>query len=154
MKRNKAIWNYLDLIIQVIIVAFVIAGAYVLSEYLEKYIYRYVAFPFIAFASVFSLGLLIGRGIERTREHKPIGAISRKMAKERKQKNLFILSNDGAIYTTRKEVVDEIRSGEIVHIKQFVENEFVIDEFDDIYQIRVEDIVDQKMKNSDLGDKR
>ena len=32
-----------------------------------------------------------------------------------------------------------------MHVKQFVENEFEVDEFDDIYKISMDDIVDTSM---------
>jgi hypothetical protein len=91
--------------------------------------------------------MLFGRGIERTKHHKPIGYFSKKMASERKKQNIFIFSNDGTSYTPHKEIIEDIKSGEIVHVKQFVENEFNMEEFDDIYTIHIDDIVDVEMED-------
>ena len=149
MKKERVFWNYIDLIMQAAIVLLSIVGFYMLAENLEKYIYRYTIFPFIAVVLIFLWGISLGKGIERTRHKKPVGLISKKMYKARKQKNLFIFSTDGETYAPHKEVIEEIKSGEIVHVKQFVENDFEIDEFDDIYTISIDDIVDMKMKDDE-----
>ena len=147
MKKERAFWNYIDLIIQAVFVLLIIVGVYIVAENLEKYVYRYTIFPFVAVILIFLWGISLGKGIERTRHMKPVGLISKKMYKSRKRKNLFIFSNDGETYTPHKEVIEEIKSGEIVHVKQFVENDFPIDEFDDIYTISMDDIVDMNMED-------
>jgi len=153
MKKNRMIWNYLDMFINLIIIFVFISIIYIVAENLEKYIYRYTIFPFVAFVAIFALGMILGRGIERTMNNKPIGYFSKKMANERKKKNIFIFSNDGTTYTPHKEIIEDIKSGEIVHVKQFAENEFNIEEFDDIYTIHIDDIVDDEMKEKEEHNK-
>ena len=149
MKKNKAIWNYIDMIIQTSVIFGIIVIVYVIAENLERYIYRYTIFPFVAFVLIFTLGILLGRGIERTKRNKPIGFLSKKMATLRKKKNVFIFSDNGETYTPNKEIIEDIRSGEIVHIKKIEENEFETEEFSDIYKIDIGDIVDIEMDNKD-----
>lgn len=149
MKKDKAFWNYIDLFIQAFIILTFIVIAYIVTLNLETYFYRYTVFPFVACILVFLWGFKLGKGIERTRHKKPIGFVSKKMSKARKQKNLFIFSDDGETYAPHKEVIEEIKSGEIVHVKQFVENDFEIDNFDDIYTISMDDLVDDNMKDKE-----
>lgn len=149
MKKDRMFWNYVDMIIHIIIIFTIIFIFYIITENLEKYIYRYTIFPFFASLLIFLLGIILGRGIERTRNNKPIGMFSKKAALARKKKNIFIFANDGATYTPHKEIIDDLKSGEIVHIKQFQENDFAMDEFDDIYKIEIDDIIDTKMKNDE-----
>lgn len=149
MKKDKVFWNYVDLFIQALIILVLIVIAYIITLNLEKYFYRYTIFPFVACVLVFAWGFKLGKGIERTRHKKPIGFFSKKMFKARKQKNLFIFSDDGETYAPHKEVIEEIKSGEIVHVKQFVENDFEIDNFDDIYTISMDDLVDDNMRDKE-----
>lgn len=149
MKRSRAIWNYLDMLFTTGFVFLIITVVYFVAENLERYFYRYTIFPFVALILIFFLGLYLGRGIERTRKNKPIGIISRKMARERKKKNMFIFANEGVVYTPNKEIVEEIKSGEIVHVKQLNDNPFDNDEFDEIYKIQIDDLVDNEMKNKE-----
>lgn len=149
MKKSKAIWNYLDMISQTIFIFIIIFIAYEIAENLERYIYRYTIFPFVAFVLIFSLGIILGRGIERTKKNKPVGLISKKMSELKKKKNVFIFLDDGETYTPHKEIIEDIKSGEIVHIKQFQSNEFEYDEFKDIYKIELDDLIDVKMDNKD-----
>lgn len=149
MKKSKIIWNYLDMIVQTIFVFTLIVIAYEVAENLERYIYRYTIFPFVAFILIFTLGIVLGRGIERTKKNKPIGFISKKMASLKKRKNVFIFSDEGETYTPHKEIIEDIKSGEIVHIKQFEENEFETEEFKDIYKIDIEDLIDLNMEEND-----
>ena len=148
MKKSRAIWNYMDMLIQILVIIGIIFVAYIVAENLERYIYRYAMFPFIAFVLIFTLGILLGRGLELTKKNKPIGIISRKMAKVRKKKNYFIFSENGQTYTPHKEIIEDIKSGEIIHVKQFQENDFVIEEFKDVYAIEINDIVDIKMDSN------
>lgn len=145
MKRNKVIWNYIDMLLTTLVVFAIIFVLYMIAESLERYIYRYTIFPFIAFILIFVLGLFLGRAFERTKKKKPIGLISNKMAKLRKQKNVFIFNDDGIPYSPRKEVIEDIKSGEIVHVKQIHHSEFETEEFNEIYNISVDDIIDDKM---------
>ena len=149
MKKSNTIWNYLDMFLQTLFVFLLIFMAYEIAENLERYIYRYTIFPFVAFVLIFSLGIVLGRGVERTKRHKPVGLISKKMSELRKKKNVFIFSDDGETYTPHKEIIEDIKSGEIVHIKQFQNNEFEYDEFTDIYKIELDDLIDIKMDNKD-----
>ena len=149
MKKSRSIWNYLDMIIQTTLIIMLIIVAYIIAENLERYIYRYTIFPFVSFILIFILGVLFGRGIERTKRNKPIGLISKKMAKLRKKKNIFIFSDEGETYTPHKEIIEDIKSGEIVHVKQFQNNDFELDEFEDIYKIQIDDIVDVEMDNKE-----
>lgn len=147
MKKSKSIWNYIDMIIQISAILLTIVIVYTISESLERYIYRYTIFPFIAFVLIFILGILVGRGVERTKKNKPIGILSKKMAKSRKRQNMFIFSEDGETYVPHKEIIEDIKSGEIVHVKQFQTDDF--EEFCDIYKIHIEHIVDDKMDDKD-----
>ena len=147
MKKDRVFWNYVDLLFQTLGILIVIIIAYFITEEMEKYFYRYTIFPFIALILIFVWGISLGRGIEKTRHKKPVGFISKKMYEARKKKSIFIFSNDGETYTPHKEIIDEIRSGEIVHVKQFVENDFNVDDFDDIYKISMDDIVDMNMND-------
>ena len=142
MKKSKIIWNYLDMIIQVLSVFLIIMVLYYIAESLEKYIYRYTIFPFVAFILIFTLGVILGRDIERTKKNKPIGIISKKMSSLKKRKNVFIFSDDGETYTPNKEIIEDIKSGEIIHVKQFQDNEFETEEFEDVYKIKIEDLID------------
>ena len=135
------------MLIAIAIVFAAIFVVYVITENLERYVYRYAFFPFIAVVLIFSLGLFLGRGMERTKKNKPIGIVSNKMAKLRKKKNVFIFSDNGIPYTPRKEIIEEIKSGEIVHVKQIHHSEFETEEFNDIYNIHVDDLVDNTMNN-------
>ena len=150
MKKNRIIWNYIDIVVHTIIIFAIIIVAYHITENLERYIYRYTVFPFIAFTMIFLLGIILGSSFEKTKKRKPVGIISKKMSKLRKKKNLFIFSDNGQTYTPNKEIVEEIKSGEIVHIKKFEENDFEIDQFEDIYKINMDNIVDMNFnKNKD-----
>ena len=62
---------------------------------------------------------------------------------------MFIFANEGVVYTPNKEIVEEIKSGEIVHVKQLNDNPFDNDEFDEIYKIQIDDLVDNEMKNKE-----
>ena len=148
MKKNKAIWNYLDMITQTTIFSGIILIFYLIAEKLEKFIYRYTIYPIIASILIFLLGVIIGKGIEKTKKNKPIGYFSKKMAKRNKKKNTFIFSDEAGTYTSNKEIIEEIKSGEIVHVKQFQNNEFEQDRFDDVYKIDIGDIVDNNMNES------
>ena len=152
MKKSKIIWNYLDMIIQVLSVFLIIIVLYYIAESLEKYIYRYTIFPFVAFILIFTLGVILGRDIERTKKNKPIGIISKKMSSLKKRKNVFIFSDDGETYTPNKEIIEDIKSGEIIHVKQFQDNEFETEEFEDVYKIKIEDLIDTKMDKKNDGE--
>ena len=152
MKKSKIIWNYLDMIIQVLSVFLIIIVLYYIAESLEKYIYRYTIFPFVAFILIFTLGVILGRDIERTKKNKPIGIISKKMSSLKKRKNVFIFSDDGEPYTPNKEIIEDIKSGEIIHVKQFQDNEFETEEFEDVYKIKIEDLIDTKMDKKNDGE--
>ena len=152
MKKNKLIWNYLDMFITIFIMLAIILICYFVAENLEKYIYRYTIFPFIAMVLIFTLGVFLGRSIERTRKNKPIGLISKKMSELRKRKNVFIFSDNGQTYIPRKEIIEDIKSGEIVHIKQFNQNDFEIEEFEDMYNINMEELVDSEMRKQNEDD--
>lgn len=145
MKKSKSIWNYLDMLSQILLISIIIIGFYYIAESLERYIYRYTIFPFIALILIFVLGALVGRGVERTKHNKPIGIISKKMQRARKRKNMFIFSDDGETYVPHKEIIEEIKSGEIVHVKQFQDSNIDIEEFNEIYKIQMDNIVDDKM---------
>ena len=149
MKKSRSFWNYIDLLLQAGIILAVIAGVYYLAEYLERYIYRYTVFPLVAFVFIFILGILLGRGVERTKKNKPIGLISKAMAESRKKKNRFIFSDAPNSYSPHKEIIEEIKSGDIVHVKHFEDSEFNIDEFYDLYKVQIENIVDDKMGEND-----
>lgn len=146
MKKSKSIWNYIDLISQIILIGIIIIGVYYITESMERYFYRYTVFPFIAVILIFLLGILVGRGAEKTKHNKPIGLISKKMYQIRKKQNIFVFSDEGETYVSDKEIVEEIRSGEIVHIKQFQNSSVSKDDFDEIYKIRIDDVVDKKME--------
>lgn len=152
MKKNKLIWNYMDMFITTFIILAIILVAYFVAENLERYIYRYTIFPFIAVILIFTLGIFLGRSLERTRKNKPVGLISKKMSEIRKKKNIFIFSDNGQTYIPRKEIIEDIKSGEIVHIKQFNQNEFEIEEFEDMYSINMEELVDRQMKKQNESD--
>ena len=144
------------MLLTTILIFGIIFIVYLIAEHLEKYIYRYTLFPFIAVILIFSLGLFLGRAIERTKKNKPIGLFSNKMAEIRKKKNVFIFSDSGIPYTPRKEIIEEIKSGEIVHVKQIHHSEFETEEFNDVYNIHIDDIVDSEMdikENSSEDDK-
>ena len=149
MKRSRAIWNYFDMLFTTGFVFVVITAVYFVAEYLEKYFYRYTIFPLVAFVLIFFLGLYLGRGIERTRKNKPIGIISRKMAKERKKKNMFIFANEGVIYTPHKEIIEEIKSGDIVHVKKINEDPFDNDDYDELFKIEIDELVDNEIENKE-----
>lgn len=149
MKKSKSIWNYLDMLFTTGFVFFIITVVYFVAEHLEKYFYRYTIFPFVALILIFFLGLYLGRGIERTRKNKPIGIISRKMAKERKKKNMFIFANEGVVYAPHKEIIEEIRNGDIVHVKKFNDNPFENEAYNDLYEIEMSDLVDKEMENKE-----
>lgn len=153
MKKNKAIWNYLDMSTQVTTIFFVIIILNLIAEKLERFIFRYTIFPLIASILIFIAGILIGRGVERTKKNKPIGYFSKKMAKKNKKNNSFIFSDEAGTYTPNKEIIEEIKSGEIVHVKQFQNNEFECESFDDIYKINIDDIVDDSMEGNGEGKK-
>ena len=145
MKKSKIIWNYIDMFITVIAVFFVIFVVYIITEGLERYVYRYAVFPFVAVILIFSLGIFLGNAIEKTKKNKPIGVFSAKMAQIRKKKNVFIFSDNGVPYTPRKEIIEEIKSGEIVHVKQIHHSDFATEEFNDVYSIHMDDLVDDGM---------
>jgi hypothetical protein len=145
MKKNKVIWNYIDMFFTSIILLSCICVSYFIANSLEKYLYRYVIFPFIAFLIIFLLGIYLGKSGERTKNKKPVGLISNKMAKLRKEKNAFVFSDDGETYTPKKEIIEDIKSGEIVHIKQIHHSDFETEEFNDIYNIHIEDVIDDEM---------
>ena len=151
MKKNKLIWNYIDMFITTFVMLAIILIFYFVAENLERYIYRYTIFPFIAVVLIFTLGVFLGRSIERTRKNKPIGLLSKKMHELRKKKNVFIFSDNGQTYVPRKEIIEDIKSGEIVHIKQFNQDDFEIEEFEDMYSVDMEELVDSQMnkKNED-----
>ena len=65
----------------------------------------------------------------------------------RKKKNVFIFSDNGETYTPNKEIIEDIKSGERVHVKQFVNKEFDTDEFKDVYKIEFDDLIDKEMKD-------
>jgi hypothetical protein len=130
--------------IQALSIAFIIILTYFIAESLERYIFRYTLFPFIAVVLIFSLGMILGRGIERTRHSKPIGYLSKKMAAKRKRKNAFIFNDNGQTYVPHKEIIEDIKSGEIVHIKQFNSNDF-----DDMYNFHIDNLVDKEMDNKE-----
>lgn len=142
MRRSKTFWNYVDMLITTIAIIFVIVIAYFIAENLEKYIFRYTVFPFIAVILIFCLGVLLGRGVERTRHSKPVGYFSRKMSEKRKRKNMFIFKEYGSTYVPHKEVIEDIKSGEIVHVKQMNTNDF-----DELSKIHIDDLVDMEMDN-------
>lgn len=154
MKRSKAIWNYIDMLLATTIILGIILVVYLITESLEKYVYRYALFPFVAIILIFSLGLFLGRALERTKKNKPIGLISNKMAQIRKKKNVFIFSDNGVPYTPRKEIIEDIKSGEIVHVKQFHHSEFETEEFSDVYNIHIDDIIDDKMNENSEDEKQ
>jgi co-chaperonin GroES (HSP10) len=149
MKKSKSIWNYIDMLTQTLFIFILIYIAYETAENLERYIYRYTTFPFIACVLIFTLGMILGRAIERTKKNKPVGLISKKMAALKKKKNVFIFSDDGETYTSHKEIIEDIKSGEIVHVKQFQNNEFEYDEYTDIYRVELDDLIDVKMDHKD-----
>lgn len=91
----------------------------------------------------------MGRAIERTRKNKPIGIISKKMNKLRKKHNAFIFLDDGETYVPQKEIIDDLRTGEIVHIKKFEDIDINIDDFSDVYRVQIDDIVDDEMDKKD-----
>lgn len=154
MKKAKIIWNYIDMFFTITIIMGIIFGAYLITEGLEKYIYRYTIFPVIAVILIFVLGLWLGRAVERTKKSKPIGFISNKMAEERKKKNVFIFSDNGLPYIPRKEIIEDIKSGEIVHIKQIHHSEFETEEFHEIYNIHMDAIIDDQMNDDVNGDEK
>ena len=149
MKKNKLFWNYIDMLITIFIFLTLIIVLYFIAESLERYIYRYTLFPFISFILIFVLGLILGRGVERTRKNKPIGFFSKKMNKLKKKQNMFIFSDDGETYVPHKEIIDDLRSGEIVHVKQFEDINIDIDDFTEIYKVHIDNLVDNKMESED-----
>lgn len=149
MRRSKTFWNYVDMLIVTIAILVTIVITYFVAENLERYIFRYTIFPFVAVILIFCLGVLLGRGIERTRHSKPIGYFSKKMAEKRKRKNMFIFKEHGSTYVPHKEVIEDIKSGEIVHIKQMNTNDF-----DDLYKIHIDDLVDIEMDNKENDEEK
>ncbi len=144
MRRSKTFWNYIDMLIVTLIIGGLIVSTYYIAEHLEKYIFRYTIFPFVAAILLFCLGLLLGRGVERTRHSKPVGYFSKKMAEKRKRKNMFIFKESGSTYVPQKEVIEDIKSGEIVHIKHMNTNDF-----DDVYKISIDDLVDKTIDDKE-----
>ena len=150
MKKAKRFWNYLDMTTEVIIFLCIIVVAYYICENLERYIYRYTIFPLIAFICIFTLGIIVGKSLERTSKAKPVGFFSKKMAKARKKKNAFIFRDDEETYTPNKEIIEEIKSGNISHIKQYQnEQRYDEDDFKDIYKVDIDNILDNKMNENE-----
>ena len=149
MKGSKKFWNYVDMCTQTMIFLVIIVTTYYICEYLERYIYRYTVFPFVAFVCVFTLGVMLGKALDRNSKGKPIGFFSKKMAKARKKKHAYIFSDDEETYIPHKQIVEEIKSGKIVHVKQYSDSTFTEDDFKDIYSIDIGDILDSKMSEDD-----
>lgn len=145
MKTTKKFWNYLDMFIHIVIVLVIIVATYYVCEYLERYIYRYTVFPFVAFICVFTLGVILGNSLEKTSKLKPVGFFSKKMSKARKKKKAYIFKDDEETYIPRKQIVEEIKSGNIVHVKKYKNSDFDESDFEDIYNIDISDILDSKM---------
>lgn len=153
MKVSKKFWNYVDMITQTMLFLGIIVVTYYICENLERYVYRYTIFPFVAFVCVFTLGVMLGKALDRNSKGKPIGFFSKKMAKLRKKKRAFIFADDEETYTPRKQIVEEIKSGKIMHVKQYSDSEFNEDDFKDIYNIDISDILDSKMNENDEDNK-
>jgi hypothetical protein len=153
VKTAKKFWNYVDIVSQVALFLGIIVFTYYICENLERYIYRYTIFPFVAFVCVFTLGVLLGKAMDRNSRGKPIGFFSKRMAKARKKKRAFIFSDDEETYTPRKQIVEEIKSGKIVHVKQYSDSDFSEDDFKDIYNIDISNLLDSKMNEEDKENK-
>jgi len=150
MKKAKRFWNYLDMTTQVIIFASIIVVTYYVCEELERYFYRYTVFPLVAFFCVFTLGIIFGRSLERTSKVKPVGFFSKKMDKARKRKNSYIFRDDEDTYTPNKEIIEEIKSGNINHVKQYQGAEtFDEEDFKDVYKVDIDNILDDKMNENE-----
>ena len=145
MKTSKKFWNYLDMFIHSFVVLAIIVATYYVCEHLERYIYRYTVFPFVAFICVFTLGVILGNSLEKTSKAKPVGFFSKKMAKSRKKKKVYIFKDDEETYIPRKQIVEEIKSGNIVHVKKYKNSDLDESDFEDIYNIDISDILDSKM---------
>ena len=130
----------------------IIVIAYYICEGLERYIYRYTIFPFVAFICVFTLGVMFGKSLDRNSKGKPIGFFSKRMAKLRKKKRKFIFSDDQETYTPHKQIVEEIKSGKIMHVKQYNDSDFTEDDFKDIYNINIGELLDSRMNDKDKED--
>ena len=146
MKKAKRIWNYLDMTSQIIIFACIIIVTYYICEELERYIFRYTIFPLVAFFCTFLMGIIFGRSLEQTAKVKPVGFLSKKMDKARKRKNSYIFRDNEDTYSPNKEIIEEIKSGNISHVKQYQgQEEFDEEDFKDVYKVDIENILDDKM---------
>jgi hypothetical protein len=67
------------------------------------------------------------------------------MSKLKKKKNYFIFQENGQTYIPHKEIIEDIKSGEIVHVKHFSDSQFTTEEFYDMYKIEMDNLVDNKM---------
>ena len=149
MKKARRFWNYLDMTTNTIIFLSIIVVTYYVCESLERYVYRYTVFPLVAIICVFALGVITGKSLEKTSKVKPIGFFSKKMAAARMKKNAFIFKDDEETYVPRKEVIEEIKSGRINHVKQYENSEFNEEDFKDIYNINIDDILDDQMNDKE-----
>ena len=149
MKKAKRFWNYLDMSTQAIIFLGIIVVTYYICEELERYFYRYTVFPLVAFVCIFTLGIIFGKSLERTSKVKPIGFFSKQMDKVRKRKNSYIFRDDEETYTPNKEIIEEIKSGNISHVKQYKEEQFDQDDFKDVYKVDIDNILDDKMNEDE-----
>lgn len=147
MKKARRFWNYLDMTTNIIIFLAIIVVTYYVCESLERYVYRYTVFPLVAFVCVFALGVITGKSLERTSKVKPIGFFSKKMAAARTKKNAFIFKDDEETYVPRKEIIEEIKSGRINHVKQYKDSEFDEEDFKDVYNIDIDDMLDDQMND-------
>ena len=146
MKKAKRIWNYLDMTSQIIIFACIIIVTYYICEELERYIFRCTIFPLVAFFCTFLMGIIFGRSLEKTAKVKPVGFLSKKMDKARKRKNSYIFRDNEDTYSPNKEIIEEIKSGNISHVKQYQgQEEFDEEDFKDVYKVDIENILDDKM---------
>ena len=69
MKKSKIIWNYLDMVVQILSVFAIIVILYEIAENLERYIYRYTLFPFVAFILIFTLGIILACLYKKEESH-------------------------------------------------------------------------------------
>lgn len=153
MKKYRSSWNIVDVFFKIFTIILLIFIIYIFCEYQERYIFRYTLFPALAVFLTFILGIVIGKDLEKTKNELPIGYFSKKAFKKNKARNVLVFSDNKTIYSPKKKVIDEIKSGEKVHIKQrqinvFEQQDAKKEDFKDLYSISLDDLIDKSDKEN------